>query len=191
MMKFFNKLKNNKGSVESAMFVFGIAVFATIVVFSMDMLGLTWQRYLSTRELSNMSRLYAIRATDLYWEEGSSSMTSPGASSLGQTMGDMLEVLVDHGKLTRATLTISDAENGGNNFLTITTNNSTDSVITGTNWDRFKQLDYGATLYAKLKIEYRDSGITGVARADGRNRTYTIINKFAFEGSKATNDKIG
>ena len=189
MKKFLDKLKNNKGSAESAMFVFGVAIFATIVVFSMDMLGLTWQRYLATRELSNMSRLYAIRSTDLYYNGSSANIINPSSSNFGAEMGDMLEILVDHGKLTRATLTIE--KEGGIQIFKIVANKSTEAVVSGSGWDTFKQIGYGDTLYAKLKVEYRDSGITGVARAEGKNQSYTLTNKFAFEGYLSTNDNIG
>ena len=190
MKKFLKKLKNNQGSVEVAMFVFGVAVFATIVVFAMDILGLTWQRYLATRELSNMSRLYAIRASDLYFNSNSSTVIRPSGSAFGAEMGDMLEVLVRDGHLQKATLEIVDE--GGGALLTIVAEKGTESNIThGASFDRFKKLKYSETLYAKLKIEYRDSGITAVAHAAGENREYTLVNKFAFERNASDNDTIG
>ena len=188
LKSFIDKLKNNKGSAESAMFIFGLAIFATIVVFSMDTLGLTWQRYLATRELSNMSRLYAIRATDLFWDDGATQMTTPAASKLGNKMGETLELLVGHGNLTRATLTIQDA--GGVQLFKIEAEDGT-SNITSAPWEIFREVDYGDTLYAKLNIQYKRSGLQAVASQSEVNNEYTITNKFAYEIDKSTSEWLG
>lgn len=188
MKSFINKLKNNKGSAESAMFIFGLAIFATIVVFSMDTLGLTWQRYLATRELSNMSRLYAIRATDLFWDDGATQMTTPANSELGNKMSETLELLVGHGNLTKATLTIQDV--GGVQLLKIEAEDGT-SNITSAPWEVFREIDYGDTLYAKLNVQYKRSGLQAVASQTEVNNEYTITNKFAYEIDKATSEWLG
>jgi len=193
-MNFFNKIKNNKGSAESAMFVFGLAIFATIVVFSMDIFGLTWQRYLSTRELSNMSRLYAIRATDLYIDDSQSGVldsmiTTPDKSDLGKEMADIMKMIVAHGKIDNAVLTITKGP-GGVQLLRITADrNSTDIVAAG--YEQIKVLDYGDDLIAELKIEYNNSTFKGVGAQEKSKNSYVIQNKFAFEDFAHDGNNVG
>lgn len=193
-MNFFNKIKNNKGSAESAMFVFGLAIFATIVVFSMDIFGLTWQRYLSTRELSNMSRLYAIRATDLYIDDAQSgvlesTLTTPDKSDLGSEMMNIMKMIVAHGKISNAVLTITK-DVGGIQLLRITAENG-GAQITAAGYDQVKTIDYGDVLIAELKIEYNNSTFKGVGAQQKSKNSYVIQNKFAFEDFAHDGNNVG
>lgn len=192
-MNFFNKIKNNKGSAESAMFVYGIAIFATIVVFALDIFGLTWQRYLATRELSNMSRLYATRASDLYFKDGASGTlqgisTQPTNSELGKEMNKIMNLLVSHGQVFQATLTITDVE--GVQLLKIVSNGR-NATMTAAPYSTVKERDYGTTMFAKMKIDYKASGFIRVAGQRKEMDSYTITNKFAFEQFRHDETNIG
>lgn len=198
-MNFLKKIKNNKGSAESAMFVLGIAIFAIIVVFAMDLFGLTWQRYLSTRELSNMSRLYAIRASDLYINDqasgtASSLMTQPNNSTLGKEMMSIMNMISKHGKMDKATLMITNQ--GGVELLRITAGDGA-AQLTAVGYDVFKSIEYGDILFAELKVEYKHHGFSvgqknrGVAKVEEDNSEYSIKNKFAFEQFAHDSEGIG
>ena len=192
-MNLFKKIKNNKGSAESAMFVLGIAIFALVVVFAMDLFGLTWQRYLSTRELSNMSRLYAIRATDLYIKDNTSGtvgnmmITNMEDSSLAKEMTSIMKMIVKHGKMEKATLIIKDDGNSQIFKIVATKDNAKIDTNGTAGYDTFKQINYGDVLFAELKIEYKNHGFivgrknNGLARVTEDTSEYTIKNKFAFE----------
>lgn len=198
-MNLLKKIKNNKASAESAMFVLGIAIFALIVVFALDLFGLTWQRYLSTRELSNMSRLYAIRASDLYIDDKktgttASLMTQPSSSNLGKEMMSIMKMITSHGNMKKATLLIKDQ--GGTELLKITAGDK-NAQLSAIGYDMFKSIEYGDVLFAELKVEYKHRGFSvgrknnGLARVTEDTSEYTIKNKFAFEEFAHDKEGIG
>lgn len=182
-MNFLKKIKNNKGSAEGAMFVVGIMIFATVVVFSMDMFALTWQRYLATREIANMSRLYAVRAYDLYLDDAGNKI-EPANSDLGKEMEDILEMVVAHTQIKSAEFVIK-TEAGVQVFEL-----DSDGGITAVGIDTIKQFNHETVLISTLKIEYRHSKFTDIGAQEGDESSYVISNKFAFESGKRDDSTI-
>lgn len=182
-MNFLKKIKNNKGSAEGAMFVVGIMIFATIVVFSMDMFALTWQRYLATREIGNMSRLYAVRAYDLYLDDAGNRI-EPSNSDLGKEMGDILEMVVKHTQIKSAEFTITTE--GGVQVFKL----ESDGGLTAAGIDTIKQFNHETVLISKLEIEYNHSRFTDIGAQEDDESSYTISNKFAFESGKRDDGTI-
>lgn len=186
-MNFLKKLRNNKGSAESGMFVMGVCIFATIVVFSLNVFNLTWQRYLSTREVNNLARLYAIRSYDLYWD--GTTQTQPTNSKLGKDMMNILDKVAKHTKITTAEFVITTE--AGVQLFKLTASKSGGPSLSAVQFDVFKEVDYADTLMAKMTIKYDSQIIRAIAAETKRQEQYVITNKFAFEQKASNNTTIG
>lgn len=189
-MKFIKKLKNNNAGAESAMFCMGCMIFLIILVFSFDIFKLTWQRYVVTREIENISRLYATRAMDLYYNpDGTQSYSNIKNSPLGKDMLSIVRHTVASASLHEMKIeikksTTSSCNNAGTTFLTITSNGSK-SDITGVPLSTAKTTEYGTTFCAFATIKYNwDDNMVEEEKVDG----YTITNKFAFENDRRDDD---
>ena len=186
-MNLLKKIKNNKASAENAMFVFGVLIFATIVVFCLSIFGATWQRYLTTREVNNIARLYAIRSYDLYYDGGTA--INPQKSKLGEDMQEIMKKVATHTNIKEATFVITNVS--GVELFKITSNYNGVTKLTATSFDIFKNIDYGDTLYAKLKVNYNLTAVERVASVREQESSYTITNKFAFEQKASNNSTLG
>jgi hypothetical protein len=184
-MNFFKKLNNNNGSAESAMFVFGVMIFATIVVFSLSVFGLTWQRYLSTREISNMSRLYAIRSRTMYYH--GTEQISPEGSEFANEMKDTLARVVQQTNIKEAKFVIVTKDNV--KLLEIDATRGDSPTLWAVDYSHFREVDYGDVLLSSLTVSYDITGFQRVATPNAEVNSYVLNNRFAFE-QKASNSSI-
>lgn len=193
----FKKLKNNRGGADGVMFVYGMLLFTVIIIFSLDVFDLTWQRYVIKRELGNVSRLYAIRWTELYLKTDcdgnfTTCSTTINNSKLGEEFKKLMEITVREGNLDNAELVIARTSGATCStpgvLLCARASSNGNVTLTGQAWDIAKTTDYGDVLYASISVNYTwDQTL----RTPRRQKGYRIENKFASERFASDQNLIG
>lgn len=194
---FFKKLKNNKGGAEGVMFISGMLLFTVVVLFSLNIFDLTWQRYVVKRELGNVSRLYAIRWTELYLKTDcngnfSTCSTTITNSKLGSEFKKLMELTIKEGNLDNAELVIS--RNSGDTcysagvLLCVRADKSGTVSISGQDWSVAKNTGYGDVLYSSIEVKYTWNKTLRTAQ---KQEGYRLTNKFGSERSSSDSNLIG
>jgi len=191
------KLKSKKGGAEGVMFLSGMLLLTVVIVFSLNVFDLTWQRYVVKREIGNVSRLYAIRWTELYIKSNcdgnfETCSTIPTNSKLGEEIQNIMELTVKEGNLDNAELVVSkntgDTCSSPGVLLCVRTDGSGNTTISGQSWDIAKLTGYGDVLYTSLDVKYTwNSTLRTARKQDG----YKLENKFASERAASDQNLIG
>ena len=188
-MNFFQKIKkNNKGDAEVIFFIFACLILILLMLFSMDLLRLTWQQYSVKREIESMSRLFAISWPEGIFKENGQEYIDMEDSEFIEDMKKLVEVTAQQGQLRELTISIGKNQlqtpSPTNVYLYIEYKNGTTSVSIPKSKNEYLQtLNYGDDLYLTAKVAF---DYLYTRNLNPGTRIYTLTNKFANERYKKT-----